>query len=122
MAATDSAPAVDPPTSEAVEEVKVDDKPEKTPKEKKVKAPKEKKPKEPKGAKAPKVPTAHPTYLLVCSSRTLIVPSHVCLFPISSREPLDLLEVLGSETGSFTRFVIFVVVRGLLAHLVCRLC
>ena len=36
MAATDAAPAVDPaPASEAVEEVKVDDKPEKAPKEKK---------------------------------------------------------------------------------------
>jgi histone H1/5 len=68
MAATDAAPAVDPaPASEAVEEVKVDDKPEKAPKEKKAKAPKEKKPKAPKAPKekAPKVPTAHPTYLLM---------------------------------------------------------
>jgi hypothetical protein len=71
MAATDAAPAVDPaPASEAVEEVKVDDKPEKAPKEKKAKAPKEKKPKAPKAPKekAPKVPTAHPTYLLVRNS------------------------------------------------------
>lgn len=77
MAATDAAPAVDPaPASEAVEEVKVDDKPEKAPKEKKAKAPKEKKPKAPKAPKekAPKVPTAHPTYLLVRNSLTTLSP------------------------------------------------
>lgn len=84
MAATDAAPAVDPaPASEAVEEVKVDDKPEKVPKEKKAKAPKEKKPKAPKAPKekAPKVPTAHPTYLLVRNSFELSthVNSSSCL-------------------------------------------
>jgi histone H1/5 len=52
--------------SEVVEEAKPEEKkPEKVPKEKKVKAPKEKKPKKPKAPKATKVPTAHPSYLLM---------------------------------------------------------
>lgn len=65
MAATDSAPAVDPvPAPEPVEDVKADDKPAKVTKEKKTKSPKEKKA---KMAKSPKAPASHPSYLLVSS-------------------------------------------------------
>nr|PNR53100.1 hypothetical protein PHYPA_009475 [Physcomitrium patens] len=63
MAATDSAPAVDPvPAPEPVEDVKADDKPAKVTKEKKTKSPKEKKA---KMAKSPKAPASHPSYLLM---------------------------------------------------------